>query len=416
MGISACILTGCDSENYFGAATDYIMAFGEDMFGTGDIGIFGGKEVTEPEANEESEIFHDFNIKSVEKSAKNEKVAYNYSGPENEGISTSSQPVTSIGSTQEGKGLAAGESVLITSEYSDAPTDKLMLLSKQSYYDLAKEWFSKLGKGKVSDSSRKFYDDLYALAHQGTASDDNCLKTAVSYGLLVRKGKGYSCAADDSSKLDFYRKFNKKLDKLVSDINKTIDDPAAVKGNSVAKAAKSSEAFYYAACHNDTSDVYEPTYNIAFSLCKKLSGNGYPSTLGKSNASEKKLADGSALTYKNIALYGNTEKPVVHFVLSWDMLSNADVLKFQYRSGDAKSAAIAKAMVDALGGGLKKDSGNSEADALLNWTSVPTVIVKLGGIKGSAYTDYLKGDKFDSESFVNDRYEVFKVGVDAAVS
>lgn len=99
------------------------------MFGTGNSEAFGGTQQVSIESNEESAIMGDYNVKEVEKAPKVEKVNYDLTGPENEGIIATAVPSENIQDTQSGSVIGANVTVMLTPTHVDGGIKNLETIS-----------------------------------------------------------------------------------------------------------------------------------------------------------------------------------------------------------------------------------------------------------------------------------------------
>lgn len=162
--LSASLLTGCDveeSKEVFGATGSYVLKLGRDIFRAGETGVFGGATVTDPQSNENSEIFHNYNVVEVTKAPKEEKKAYDFSGPVNSGLTMTGEPetqTTPVASpdpgTSTGSQTAGGPVIVLTPGHTGSTVTGYEPFAPSSYAVAAKAlvfWFEK-GRGSQSAS------------------------------------------------------------------------------------------------------------------------------------------------------------------------------------------------------------------------------------------------------------------------
>lgn len=251
------LLTGCseDGTNYFGTVGNYVLKLGEDMFGTGEQGIVGGELPAEPQGNEETLIFYNYDVKEVDKAPKDEKTAYNLDGPENSGIAATAAPTVTIQPAQGGKAVGSGTVVVLTAGHCDAPFSQYEFTEDQLYFKAAanfiysvtesvpgqggkfklKPYMTYKGSGTpvmgdlckkagyVIDSSDG-EDEVYkkvasSLFKYGFVQNKNFVKENGSTYLKATVGNVNTGGITKKRKVNFFNQYGAKLDKFVGVLN-----------------------------------------------------------------------------------------------------------------------------------------------------------------------------------------------------
>lgn len=268
MGLVLCcsLLTGCaeDSTQYFGTVGNYVLKLGEDMFGTGKQGIVGGELPAEPQGNEESLIFYNYDVKEVDKATKDEKVAYNLDGPENSGIEATAVPAVSVEPRQDGKAVGSGTVIVLTAGHCDTPFSQYEFTDDQLYFKAAANFVYAVtesvpgNKGKLklkpymqyrgnttpvmsdlckragyeignSDSEDEVYKKVAAtLFKYGFVKGKNFTKESGGTYLKATVGNIASGNIAKKRKISFFKAYRNKLDKFVGVVNKAKDEGTAL--------------------------------------------------------------------------------------------------------------------------------------------------------------------------------------------
>lgn len=450
------LLTGCESEDVFGKTGQYVLKLGEDVFNTGHQGVFGGEEGTDPQSNEETHIFQNYDVKKVEKAPKDEKVAYNFTGPENAGITPSQAPAAStIQPIAPASNVNPTSTIVITAGHCSVSQKSLecpakqcykvlieLLLKKTTAYDPGNA--SKRGKVAISPTSQDaLIKDLYkAWKGEGVESGASGAKKAASLliamGAIKGKNGNYTSLAYGEKALDYYKKYGKKAELLIKLINKGKDKYSSIsnwissnnmetnRNASVRTKLEGSGVLLKRRCFEGTSSgkyvEYQATYAIAKALQKKLSSKGYNVKMGRTSRDTTKMEDGSYFSNRNIAEYGNKQKAIIHFVIHWDSATdekeNGMLLEIGNKLPQNKvNLEIGKRVAKAMEAYAKKPLVHipfrkvKPVDELttLNWATVPTVIVECGWFDKEYDREY----KGDAKKWVDDHWKVFKAGIEA---
>lgn len=440
------LLTGCESEDVFGKTGQYVLKLGEDVFNTGHQGVFGGEEGTDPQSNEETHIFQNYDVKKVEKAPKDEKVAYNFTGPENAGITPSQAPAAStIQPIAPASNVNPTSTIVITAGHCSVSQKSLecpakqcykvlieLLLKKTTAYDPGNA--SKKGKVAISPTSQDaLIKDLYkAWKGEGVESGASGAKKAASLliamGAIKGKNGNYTSLAYGEKALDYYKKYGKKAELLIRLINKGKDKYSSIsnwissnnmtanENTSVRTKLEGSGVLLKRRCFEGCSSgkyvEYQATYAIAKALQKKLSSEGYNVKMGRTSRDTTKMEDGSYFSNRNIAEYGNKQKAIIHFVIHWN-----DTPKMLFElGGDLTTHKVNLEISKRVANAMKKKAGNEAKDVTtttqlttLNWATVPTLIVECGSLK----SDYDQTYHGDAKKWVNDHWKVFKAGIEA---
>ena len=440
------LLTGCEAEDVFGKTGQYALKLGEDVFNTGHQGVFGGEEGTDPQSNEETHIFQNYDVKKVEKAPKDEKVAYNFTGPENAGITPSQAPAAStIQPIAPASNVNPTSTIVITAGHCSVSQKSLecpakqcykvlieLLLKKTTAYDPGDA--SKKGKVAISPTSQDaLIKDLYkAWKGEGVESGASGAKKAASLliamGAIKGKNGNYTSLAYGEKALDYYKKYGKKAELLIKLINKGKDKYSSISNwissnNMVANSNASVRTKLrgsgvllkrrcFEGCSSGKYVEYQATYAIAKALQKKLSSKGYNVKMGRTSRDTTKMEDGSYFSNRNIAEYGNKQKAIVHFVIHWN---DSPKMLFEV-GGDLTTHKVNLEISKRVADAMKKKAGNKAKDVTtttqlttLNWATVPTLIVECGSLQ-SEYDQTYHGD---AKKWVDDHWKVFKAGIEA---
>lgn len=269
------VTTGCSTgseavdsfgEYWYGLFND---TFGGDMFGTGDSRAIGGMEdETDPQSNKNDVVLANYDVTDVKQAPAEEKAQYDFSGPENAGISEKADAAKPIYSKEEASNETAekvvnGSTVIFAPGHSAGGIISTFEINhKAGYYQFAVDIASALCNSenktslecegdiifpdkKAASYSKKLSGknkyaavpgDLYKILVNKKAtfkSKDKkqvakLMDALVDYGVFRKKGEDYVavCRKNYQKKVGKaaaqYDKIYKKLDKLIDKLNNAL--------------------------------------------------------------------------------------------------------------------------------------------------------------------------------------------------
>lgn len=457
MGLALCcsLLTGCEAEDYFGATGQYVLQLGEDVFGTGHQGVTGGEGSTDPQSNEETHIFQNYNIKKVEKAPKEEKVAYDFSGPENKGISPTQQPAAAtIKPIAPADNVDPGTVVVITAGHCSSFQKQLEPFSKQSYKYIAQKALAHGGGLNKDDRSYTFLTsrlrseekEFYKIAEgknppSGKDGVQAVAKIFKDWGFIINGKKGYTVPACQLKDIKFYKEYHAKVDKFVTALAESGQQPQWVKDTTSTSTGykpasdrdKTVMCFKYRAMGGDDykgTAEHTLNYKVAKQLKNQLTKKGYNVVLGRNSDNTTKLSDGTPFSNKNMSTFAKKQKAVIHFVIHWDPGNSKGIHTFTGNAGYAskgvvqtsekaavamysKGNSLVNKLKDVFNGGKtfsKANTGDSYTYTTLNFADVPTVIVECGYLNDGDVGKFIENEA----KWVKARLGIFIAGIKAA--
>lgn len=410
-----CTMTGCN--------------IGADAFGTGMTGVFGGEKVTEPQSNPDGYRFDVYNTKKVEEAPAEEKVAYDFTGPENKGITKTESSVIKKGNGKS-EVVKNNTIVLLSSGHSSAGQNaELEFSSKFGTYYFAMEMAAfvnnqgaevtvkdAVGSGVFSAGSSwpdkgKMFSELYK-AVTGKTYNETKEETVVlfnklcKYGILKKSGSTYTALADSLQPtlkvaIKFEASNGTKVDKLLAILNEKVIHAKSTYPNlykylanrTGANESPSNKKFLK--MKNTSGSAYEsfPEYKAAYECMKGigsyLKSKGYTVKYTRSNKTATSLTDGTVFSNKNMSVFAEEINPIVHIVVHWD--ENAGSKKgphtYTVKSSMSKTASDSKKCADAMYSDSLYAAENTVSDnyTTLNWGEVPTVIYECGWLTTKDY-------------------------------
>lgn len=405
-------LTGCESEEFFGTTGEYILALGADVFHTGKTGAAGGDEMTEPAGNEETARFDDINVKEVEKAPEEEKANYSFAGPVNAGVTQASSAPNKIATKNSAAKAAAQKTVVFLScGHGPKGNNKLEFPDETYYADFASNLFNEtfIGNGvSTAANQTQFTKSLYKVLTNknastiGTEFTKEFASVMKKYGIAAKSGIDWKTTTAGLSKAAFYKKYGKKIDRLVSKINVFYRE-SGLKGT---KKIVNDKFKYWQAQDNNISGKYfkvaaqagtsyqgfpeyQANYETMAAIRDALVADGYAVKCSRNSKSSSKLVNGESVTNKNMALQANESNAIIHICIHWDSSAGHSKGIHTYYSKSlgserAASKKAAKAMASAK---------SSDDYTTLNWSTVPTVILECGYMTSSDYG----ADCYDSD-------------------
>lgn len=355
-------------------------------------------------------------MKEVEKAPAEERVAYDFSGPENAGVnknSASSAP-SAITKKAASSPIEDRTTVYLSCGHVDYGDNSLEFPAKEYYYFFLRN-IDKLLYGAYNKSTnscnlgfaRPLYKSLTGKSMpSGTAGTKKFNNLMKKYGIAETSGSGAIPTAGKTTYKKCYKEYGSKIDRLIDKINtfytknSLSSDKAVVKQqfkkwqaqtneelSKVNNGRISGERVFKIASQAGGSyagriDECAINYETMRAVKAVLKSAGYKVLVSKSSAGTRRLNNGEAYTNRNISEVANASGAAIHICLHWDSGMTGVNVFYADSFGEKKTS---KKAAEAMKKAGAKTIKSTDAYSTLNWGRIPTMLVECGCMNNDDY-------------------------------